>query len=80
MSETSSIQTNRNRKQYRTVKLIKQVRQVTFFKIKIDTFVGGNLSHFRCPACWVHVVEFLKLQASVLNRLSTIEITISGTF
>ena len=34
MSETSSIQTKRNRKQYNTVKLIKQVRQVTFFNEK----------------------------------------------
>ena len=57
MSETGSIQTNRNRKQHCTVKLIKQVRQVTFFlNVKILKFVGGNLSHFRCLARWV--VEF----------------------
>ena len=42
MSETSSIQTKRNRKQYCTVKLIKYVRQVTFFNVKIEKFVGGN--------------------------------------
>ena len=55
-SETSSIQTQRNRKQYCTVILIKWVRQVTFFNVKIEKFEGGNLSHFRCLACWV--VEF----------------------
>ena len=27
-----------------------------FFNLKIEKFVGGNLSHFRCLACWV--VEF----------------------
>ena len=42
MSETSSIETKRNRKQYCTVKLIKYVRQVTFFNVKIEKFVGGN--------------------------------------
>ena len=56
MSETSSIQTKRNRQQYCTVKLIKWVRQVTFFNVKIEKFVGANLSHFQCLACWV--VEF----------------------
>ena len=40
MSETSSIQTKQNRKQYCTVKLIKQVRQVTFFNVKIEKFVA----------------------------------------
>ena len=53
MSETSSIQTKRNRKQHCTVKLIKKVCQITFFQVKILKFVGGNLSHFRCLACWV---------------------------
>ena len=38
------------------MKLIKQVRQVTFFNVKIETFVGGKLSYFWCLACWV--VEF----------------------
>ena len=42
MSETSSIQTKRNRKQYCTVKPIKQARQVTFFNVKIAKVVGGN--------------------------------------
>ena len=42
MSETSSIETKRNRKQHCTVKLIKYVRQVTFFNVKIEKFVGGN--------------------------------------
>ena len=53
MSETSSIEAKRNRKQCCTVKLIKNVRQVTFFNIKIEEFVGGNLSHFRRLAFWV---------------------------
>ena len=44
MSETSCIQTNWNRKQYRIMKLIRKVRQVTFFIVKIEKFVGGNLS------------------------------------
>ena len=43
MSETSSIQKKRNRKQSCTVKLIKYVRQVMFFNVKIEQFVGGNL-------------------------------------
>ena len=43
MSETSSIQTKLNRKQYCTVKLIKYVCQVTFFNVKIEKFVGGKL-------------------------------------
>ena len=42
MSETSSIQTKRNRKQSCTVKLIKEVCQVTFCSVKIEKFVGGN--------------------------------------
>ena len=53
MSETSSIQTKRNRKQFCTVKLIKYVRQLTFFfNVKMEKFVGGNinLSHLRCLA------------------------------
>ena len=53
MSETSSIQTKRNRKQYCTVKLVQQVGQLTFLHVKIENFVGGNLSHFRCLAGWV---------------------------
>ena len=48
MSETSYTQTKRNRQQYCTVKLIKQAREVTFFNLKIEKFVGGNLSHFQC--------------------------------
>ena len=39
MSEKSSIQTKRNIKQYCTGKLIKKVRQVTFFNVKIEKFV-----------------------------------------
>ena len=42
MSEKSSIQTKRNRKQYSAGKLIKLVRQVTFFNVKIEKFVGGS--------------------------------------
>ena len=42
-----------------------------FQKVKIEKFVDGNLSHFRCLACWA--VEFN-------YRLETIEMTISGTF
>jgi len=42
MSETSSIERKRNRKQYCTVKLIKYVRQVTFFNVKIEKVVGAN--------------------------------------
>jgi len=42
MSEKSSIQTKRNGKQSCTVKPIKQVRQVTFFDVKIEKVVGGN--------------------------------------
>ena len=56
MSETSSIETKRNSKQYCTVKLIKQVRRITYFNVKIEKFVGGNLSYFRRLACWA--VEF----------------------
>ena len=56
MSETSSIQRKQNRKQYCTVKLFKYVCQVTFFNVKIEKFVGCNLSHFWCLACWE--VEF----------------------
>ena len=41
MSEKSSIQTKR-RKQYSAGKLIKEVRQVTFFNVKIEKFVGGS--------------------------------------
>ena len=32
------------------------VRQVMFFNVKIEKFVGGNFPHFRCLACWL--VEF----------------------
>ena len=56
MSKTSSTQTKRNRKQYCTVELINQLCQVTFFNVKIEKFVGGNLSNFWYLACWV--VEF----------------------
>jgi len=42
MSETSSVQTKRNRKQYSTVKLIKYVRQFKFLNVKIEKFVGDN--------------------------------------
>ena len=42
MSEKSFIQTKRNRKQYSTVNLIKEVRQVKFLNAKIEKFVGGN--------------------------------------
>ena len=42
MSEKSSIQTKQNRKQYCTGKLIKLVRQVTSFNVKIKKFVGDN--------------------------------------
>ena len=43
MTETSSVQTKRNRKQYSTVKLIKYVHQFKFLNVKIEKFVGGNL-------------------------------------
>ena len=42
MSEKSSVQTKRKRKQYCTRKLIKSVRQVTLFNTKIKKFVGDN--------------------------------------
>ena len=56
MSETSSIQTKRNRKQYCTVKLIKYVCQVTFFNVKIEKVVGGNSrKSFAFPVSVWHV-------------------------
>ena len=42
MKQALAIQTKRNRKQYCTVKLIKEVRQVTFFNVKIEKFGGDN--------------------------------------
>ena len=43
MSEKSSMQAKRNRKQYHGGKLMKQVRQVMFFNVKMEKFVGGNI-------------------------------------
>ena len=34
------------------------VRQVRFFNVNIENFVGGNISHFRCLACWVVVFDY----------------------
>ena len=62
MTETSSIQKKkRNRKQYCPVKLIKYVREVTFFNVKLEKFVGGHSrqsSHFRGLACWVVAFDY----------------------
>ena len=55
MSVTSSIQTKRNRKQYCTVKPIKQVRQVTFFNVNIEKVVGGNFEAIFCISGVWHV-------------------------
>ena len=52
MSETSSIQTKRNRKHNCTVKLIKTVLQVTFFKVKNENLW---VAVFRISGVW-HVV------------------------
>ena len=49
MSETSSIQTKRNRKHNCTVKLIKTVRQVTFFKVKNENLW---VAVFRISGVW----------------------------
>ena len=49
MSETSSIQTKRNRKHNCTVKPIKQVRQFTFFKVKNENL---REAVFRIPGDW----------------------------
>ena len=63
ISETSqSIETKQNRKQYCTVPFstLNAVRQVMFFNVKIEKFVGGTFLHFQCLACWV-----VELQMSV---------------
>ena len=49
MSEASSIQTKRNRKHNCTVKLIKTVRQVTFFKVKNENLW---VAVFRISGVW----------------------------
>ena len=65
MSETSSIQAKRNRKQFCTVKLITYVRQVTFFNVKIEKFVGGNSTQsFAFPVSGV-LGGGIQLQVSV---------------
>ena len=63
------------------VKPIKQVRQVMFFNEKSKKLwveIQGNLSHFRCLACWV--VEFDYKCPFLKYRLITMEMTIPGTF
>ena len=49
MGETSSIQTKRNRKHNCAVKLIKRVRQVTFFKVKNENLW---VAIFRISGVW----------------------------
>ena len=74
MSETSSIQTKRKRRQYCTVKLIKYVGQVTFFNVKIEKLIlwlviRGNLRiSFVWYVGWWHLITSVRLIQVGNNR------------